>query len=111
MKIGLLGASQKLTARFMEECHDEANYNSLFTNYFSPLAMMYLAAEDVALEVPGVDHRLIDDELISVQKRMVWYASDDTDCPPSHWKWLAEEGWNGCGSVRVFDKYNHYGGA
>jgi len=74
---------------------------------------MYLIAEDIAVEAPGVDHRLIDNDLISVQRRMVWYGSDDSDCPLSDRKWLVEDGWNGCGSIRVFDKYtsNHYGGA
>ena len=31
-----------------------------------------------------------DPRAIRVQKQVVWYAPDDTDCPPAHGKWLAE---------------------
>ena len=66
MKMALLGAEQKSTARFQEDYPEEAKYFSGMAKQFSPLAMMYLVAEDVALEAPGFDHRLIDNELVSV---------------------------------------------
>jgi len=112
MRNGLLGSSQKGTERFFAEYERESKYASTWTNQFPATAMMYLVAQDVALDIPGVDPRLIDEKLIPIYKRMVWYASDDDDCPPSHGKWLAETGWKGCnGNVRVFEQYNHLGGS
>ena len=53
---------------------------------------------------------------IRVSKKLVWYAADDADCPPSHGRWLADHFAANAVSerdvkVRIFDGYGHLGGA
>jgi pimeloyl-ACP methyl ester carboxylesterase len=110
MKNGLFGSEHIGTSKFYEDYPKEAAYLQKLVAHFPADTMMHLMAKDVALDAPGVDYREISSQDIPMDQRIVWYAADDHDCPPSHGKWLAEVGWQGCHN-RVFDGYDHYGGS
>jgi hypothetical protein len=110
MQKGFFGSDHVGTGKFYEDCPKEAAYQQGLVANFPVDTMMHLVAKDVALDAPGVDAREISAQDIPMDRRLVWYAADDHDCPPSHGKWLAEVGWKGCHS-RVFEGYDHSGGA
>lgn len=69
--------------------HFSAEYGSraLFTGHYKLEALLYALARDVVLEAPGLDVKKVQMEGDRV---VVWWGSDDEDCPPSHGKWLAD---------------------
>lgn len=61
-------------------------------------------AQDVALDCSGLDIPSIQ---LSGDHMVVWYGDDDSTCPPSHGKYLAdllEARW-----TRAFDGHGHLG--
>lgn len=107
MKKGLLGSGMRDLGRFLEDYPAEAKYLQKFMKHFGPESMLYAMAKDVALDCPGLDPRRI---ILPANKIVVWYASDDADCPPSHGKWLIDHVFPGCRS-RALTGYGHYSGA
>lgn len=75
------------------------------TRTFPTEAMLYMMAKDVAMDLPGLDPRNVE---LSGDRVVVWYASDDEDCHPSHGEWLAK---HYKAKTRVFEGYGHLGGA
>lgn len=110
MKCGLCGAEQAGAARLKEDHPTEFAYLSALVTYFDADAMLHLVAVDVALEAPVLSAKEVSSSEIPMDHRIVWYAADDHDCPPSHGQWIANECWKGC-HVRVFEGYDHAGGA
>mmetsp|Transcript_38969 Transcript_38969/g.70943 ORF Transcript_38969/g.70943 Transcript_38969/m.70943 type:complete len:332 (-) Transcript_38969:44-1039(-) len=105
MQMGLLGAQGKAMMDFTSDFPEEAAYlNEGIKENMSMEATMYMMAKDVALDCPGLDPRRID---LPSDRIVVWYAADDSDCPPSHGEWLAN---HMQAKKRVFDGYGHPGG-
>jgi pimeloyl-ACP methyl ester carboxylesterase len=107
MKMGLLGSNMRALARFLEDYPAEAKYLQGLMKHFGPESMLYAMAKDVALDCPGLDPRRI---ILPANKILVWYATDDADCPPSHGKWLINEAFPEC-RYRALTGYGHFGGA
>jgi pimeloyl-ACP methyl ester carboxylesterase len=110
MQWGLCGAEQAGAARLRRDYPTEFAYLSALAYYFDADAMLHLVALDVCLEAPGLDAREVSAKDIPMNRRLVWYAADDHDCPPSHGQWISETCWKGC-RVRVFEGYDHAGAA
>lgn len=110
MKWGLCGAEQAGAARLKEDHPTEFAYMTALVRYFDAEAMLHLVAFDVALEAPGLSAKQVSKQDIPMNRRIVWYAADDHDCPPSHGEWIAKKCWKGC-RVRVFEGYDHPGAA
>lgn len=107
MKKGLLGSNMRAMGRFLEDYPNEAKYLQRLMKHFGPESMLYAMAKDVALDCPGLDPRRI---ILPAKKIVVWYATDDADCPPSHGKWLINHGFPEC-RYRALTGYGHVGGA
>jgi pimeloyl-ACP methyl ester carboxylesterase len=107
MKKGFLGTNMRTMACFLDDYPAESMYLQRLMKHFGPESMLYAMAKDVALDCPGLDPRQI---LLPCSKIVVWYATDDADCPPSHGKWLVDIGFPACRS-RTFTGYGHVGGA
>merc|ERR1712226_115019 len=69
---------------------------SLYNGYYGSLAVMYMAAFDVALDKVFIDVDLIRSLIESgkIERSLLWYGEDDVDCPPpmaSGWqRWASE---------------------
>ena len=111
MKWGCFGKQQQGAARLYKNYPNEASYQANLVTYFTPDAMLHLVAKDVVLDNINVDPREVDTNTVPMNKRIVWYANDDSDCPPSHGEIIANKFWKGC-HVRIFNEgYDHSGGA
>jgi len=106
MKWGVMGRGMKLFMNFKNDHPEDAAFANAIhqNNILTPQGLLFMLAEDVALDCPGLDIRSIQHKEDQV---IVWYADDDTDCPPSHGKWLAEH--FGGNHNRVLSGYGHLG--
>jgi hypothetical protein len=81
----------------------------LFTAHYGALAMPLYAAKDQLLDNPiaNVDPRELAEKLPG-DRISVWYCEQDTDVPPAHTKWLAEECLK-AKKIRIVNGYDHDG--
>jgi hypothetical protein len=107
MKKGLLGPDERDWARFQEDYPTEAKFLQGVMKHFGPESQLYTLAKDVVLDCPGLDPCLI---ILPANKIVVWYATNDADCPPSHSEWLINHCFPGC-RHRALAGYGHYRGA
>jgi pimeloyl-ACP methyl ester carboxylesterase len=106
MEHGYFGADYKDMARFTRDHPKEmASIQSRFSEgAISTDGILYSMAKDVALDCPGLDIPSIQ---LSGDHMVVWYGNDDSTCPPSHGKCLAdlfEARW-----TRAFNGHGHLG--
>lgn len=106
MEHGCLGVNYKDMARFTKDHPKEmASIQSRFSDgAISTDGILYSMAKDVALDCPGLDIPSIQ---LSGDHMVVWYGDDDSTCPPTHGKCLAdlfEARW-----TRAFNGYGHLG--
>jgi pimeloyl-ACP methyl ester carboxylesterase len=106
MENGYLGADYKDIARFTKDHPKEmASIQSrLSEGAITTDGFLYSMAKDVALDCPGLDISSIQ---LSGDHMVVWYGDDDSTCPPSHGKYLAdlfEARW-----TRALNGYGHLG--
>lgn len=106
MANGWFGAEVKNMVDCREVYPEELQYMLEGIRYQSSEALMYLMAQDVILDCAGVDFRKV--KLKGKSQAVVWYASDDEDCPPSHGECIAK---HFDAQTRVLRGHGHVGGA
>jgi hypothetical protein len=65
------------------EFRDRVSYRATNGGHYGALAWLFAMAEDVALDVPGLDVEAVA-RRINRDRVHVWYAVDDETVPPSH---------------------------